>query len=125
MYKKLFLSSCLLLNILFCVAQQKKLPKISFERSYVMLDTIAYNVPVTVEFVFKNKGKSDLLIKNIITSCGCASAEYPKTPIKKRKTGIIKITYNAGTKGSFYKTLLIESNAANSPTPIGIKGFVF
>lgn len=124
MYKKLFLSSCLLLNILFCVAQQKKLPKISFERSYVMLDTIAYNVPVTVEFVFKNKGKSDLLIKNIITSCGCASAEYPKTPIKKRKTGIIKITYNAGTKGSFYKTLLIESNAANSPTPIGIKGFV-
>lgn len=124
MYKKLFLSSCLLLSILFCSAQQKKLPKISFERSYVQLDTIAYNVPVTVEFVFKNKGKSDLLIKNIITSCGCASAEYPKTPIKKRKTGIIKITYNAGTKGSFYKTLLVESNATNSPTPIGIKGFV-
>lgn len=124
MCKRLILTACLFIPFLLCNAQQK-LPKIIIKNKYVKVDTIPFNIPITIDYVFKNTGKSDLIIKNIITSCGCASAEYPKTPIKKRKKGIIKLIYNAGTKGSFYKTLLVESNATNSPTPIAIQGFVF
>lgn len=124
MYKRLLFTCCLLLPFLLCKAQQK-LPILTIKNKYVTVDTIPFNIPITINYEFKNTGKSDLIIKNIVTSCGCASAEYPKMPIKKRKKGIIKLTYNAATKGIFYKTLLIESNAANSPTPIAIQGFVF
>jgi hypothetical protein len=123
MNKRLFITPFLLVSIVFCSAQKKN-PTISITKKFVQLDTIPFNVPIIINYEFKNTGKSNLIIENIIASCGCTLAQWPKNHIKKRKKGIIKLTYNAGIKGTFYKTLLVESNAQNSPTPISIQGYV-
>ncbi len=40
-------------------------------------------------------------------------------------TGSISIHYNTSNIGAFYKTIVVKSNAANSPTSVlCIKGFV-
>jgi hypothetical protein len=64
-------------------------------------------------FVFKNVGKTPLIISNASASCGCTVPEFPKEPIMPGKTGQIKVTFNtAGKSGPFQKTVYIMSNAS-------------
>jgi hypothetical protein len=64
-------------------------------------------------FVFKNVGKTPLIISNASASCGCTVPEFPKEPIMPGKTGQIKVTFHtAGKNGPFQKTIFIMSNAS-------------
>jgi hypothetical protein len=78
-------------------------------------------------FVFKNVGKTPLIISNASASCGCTVPEFPKEPIMPGKTGQLKVTFNtAGKSGPFDKTVYIMSNASvnNERYEIHIKGSV-
>lgn len=101
-----------------------KLPELKFETLYYNFDTIAFEKPVSYIFKFKNIGKSDLLIKNVMVDCKCTTTEWSKMPYKKRKKGSIKITYNAGTKGEFYKNIIVMTNGKTANQSLTIKGFV-
>lgn len=103
---------------------QNKLPELTFENKIHNFDTIKYNEPVNCNFKFKNTGKADLLIKNIISTCGCSVPEWNKLPYKRKGKGVIKITFNARTKGSFFKTLIVESNGKTPSQAITIRGYV-
>jgi hypothetical protein len=103
---------------------QNKLPELTFENKIHNFDTIKYNEPVNCNFNFKNTGKADLLIKNIISTCGCSVPEWSKSPYKKKSRGVIKVTFNARTKGSFFKTLLVETNGKTPSQAITIRGYV-
>jgi hypothetical protein len=103
---------------------QKKLPELTFESTIFDFDSIIYDEPVNYSFKFQNTGKADLLIKNIVSPCGCSIPEWSKLPYKKKSKGIIKVTFNARTKGSFFKTLLVESNGKTPSQAITIRGFV-
>jgi hypothetical protein len=81
---------------------------------------------VTYSFRFKNVGKSDLLIANISTSCGCTVSNYPKTPIKPGAEDKIEVTFDSeGKQGYQNKTLSIAANTQPSTSTLTIKAMVF
>ncbi|MDD3773029.1 MAG: DUF1573 domain-containing protein [Weeksellaceae bacterium] len=60
---------------------------------------------------FTNTGKSPLIIKKAVGSCGCTVPIWPKEPIAPGKTDSIKITYDAGSqKGRQQKTVTLTTN---------------
>lgn len=64
------------------------------------------------KFVFKNTGKSPLIIQNAAASCGCTTPEWSKEPVKPGKTGTITVRYDTkGRPGPFTKNVWITSNA--------------
>jgi hypothetical protein len=106
------------------VKKDKNAPVITFETTVHDYGTIPYNGDGTCEFKFKNTGKTPLILQNCQASCGCTVPEWPKEPIQKKKTGVIKVKYATTRVGAFTKTITVTSNADNSPVIITIKGTV-
>ncbi len=123
MKKFILFSTIVLLCIGTSQAQKsKKMAEMTFKDIKHNFGEIEYAGNGTYEFVFKNTGKADLIIKNVSSSCGCTVPTWPKAPIKKRKKGTIKVKYDTKRLGSFYKTITIYSNAKNSPITLTISG---
>ena len=76
------------------------------------------------EFKFKNTGKEPLIISNARGSCGCTVPTWPKEPIMKGQTGIIKVHYDTKRVGAFTKTVTITSNSKTPSKVITIKGLI-
>ncbi len=102
----------------------KKAPEITFESNFYDYGIIQQGSDGIHEFVFKNTGKSPLILTNVKSSCGCTVPTWPKTPIKKKKKSAIKVKYNTHRIGNFQKTVTVFSNAKNSPVRLTIKGKV-
>ena len=102
----------------------KKAPEITFQKIEYDFGTIAYGSDATCEFVFKNTGKSPLILTKVRSSCGCTIPSWPKTPIKKKKTDKVTVKYNTHRMGRFHKTITVTSNAKNSPIVLTITGKV-
>jgi Protein of unknown function (DUF1573) len=85
---------------------------------------IPQSVPVTVEFAFTNTGDEALIIKDVITSCGCTASDYTKEPIMPGKSSKIKVSFNAANPGSFSKTITVNSNDMEAAKVLLIKGVV-
>ncbi|CAN5179760.1 hypothetical protein BH09BAC1_BH09BAC1_02190 [soil metagenome] len=105
-------------------AQEGSEPVITFTAETHDFGDIPQGKPVTVEFKFKNTGKTDLILDNVKPSCGCTTPEWSKEPIAPGATGIIKATYNAANAGPFNKAITITSNATEGTKRIFIKGSV-
>jgi hypothetical protein len=101
-------------------------PEITFESVLHDYGTINKGADGTCEFRFKNTGKEDLLLTKVQPSCGCTALDdWPKEPIKKNKTGVIKVKYNnMHIVGPFQKVITVESNAINNRVTLTIKGNV-
>lgn len=114
--------------ILSCIvahAQRTTVAGIEFEYTTFNYDTIEQGSDGLCTFTFRNTGSEPLIITGASSSCGCTTPEYSKTPVLPGKTGRIKVKYNTETLGSFRKTVVVKSNAANAPTSVlRIKGFV-
>lgn len=103
----------------------KNAPVITFEKTTHDFGNM-YGGEAIYEFAFKNTGKSDLLLTDVKAGCGCTVIQdWPKEPIKKNKTGKIKVKYNNVTvPGKFSKVVTVTSNANNSPITLTIQGNV-
>jgi len=81
-----------------------------------------------VEHTFKitNKGKSDLVIRDVKASCGCTAVKPDKNIIKPGETTSMKAIFNsAGKTGRQNKTISIITNSPDQPRSIlWIKGNV-
>jgi hypothetical protein len=86
--------------------------------------TIALRVPVSVEFAFTNTGDAPLIIKEVITSCGCTAPDYTKEPIMPGKSSAIKVNYNAANAGAFSKTITVKTNETETGKTLIIRGTV-
>ncbi len=97
----------------------------NFESEEFNFGSIEQGESVTHEFKFKNTGSEPLIISKAEGSCGCTVPIFPKEPILKNQTGVIKVTFNStGKFGIQDKTVTISSNAKQSPMVIHIKGTV-
>jgi len=106
-------------------AENKNAAEMTLTEEEFNFGTIKQGESVTHEFSFTNEGKEDLIITNAQGSCGCTVPLYPKEPIKKGASGVIKVTFNsAGKMGMQDKTVTITSNAKNSPRILHLKGTV-
>jgi hypothetical protein len=87
-------------------------PYMYFKEESHNLGKVTEGEKVSYTFVVENKGKTDLLIKNVETSCGCTVANFEKKPIPSGKTGNIELVLNtSGKVGRVTKTARVTSNA--------------
>lgn len=104
--------------------EDKKAPEIKFKTDLIDYGTIEQKADGEREFVFKNTGKSPLVISNCVGSCGCTVPTWPKEPIKPGKTAAIKVKYDTNRLGHFEKNVTVTSNAKNGQVMLKIKGDV-
>ena len=77
---------------------------------------------VSYEFKFTNTGKSDLIIVDVNTSCGCTVPSFPRTPIRPGEKGAIKVSFNSAGKFGFQaKNILVVANTQPNTTLLRIK----
>jgi hypothetical protein len=86
--------------------------------------SIVYGADGSVDFVFANEGTKPLVITNVASTCGCTVPTWPKEPIEPGKKGTIAVVYNTKLVGPFNKTIVVYSNANNSPVRISVLGKV-
>ena len=99
-------------------------PEMTFDKETHDYGTIKQGADGTCEFRFTNTGNEPLVITSARGSCGCTVPTYPKEPILKGQSAVIKVTYDTKRVGPFTKTVTIESNAKTNPKMLSIKGVV-
>jgi len=102
-----------------------KLPVIKFREEIHDFGKIIEGETVSYYFKFTNTGKSDLLIADVNTSCGCTVSDYPKPPIRPGQSNFIKVSFNsAGKRGFQTKNIIVVANTQPNSTTIRIKAQV-
>ena len=97
----------------------------SFEKDEFDFGNLKQGESSTYEFKFTNEGNEPLVISKAEGSCGCTVPIFPKEPIMKGQTAIIKVTFNStGKSGVQDKTVTITSNAKQNPMVLHMKGIV-
>lgn len=97
--------------------------RISAKHEVIDCGSVLYEQPVTAKFELRNKG-NELIIDTVRTSCGCATASYPRTSIMKGDNFTVEVTYDARQLGHFEKEVAIFSNASDKPFYLKMKGVV-
>lgn len=98
--------------------------EITTENKVIDCGQIVFRTPVTAEFLVENSGSQPLIIKDVRTSCGCTTVDYPTTPIPPKQKFMVKATYDAKQLGRFNKQIGIYSNGSAEPTMLSIRGVV-
>ncbi|MBN1116127.1 MAG: DUF1573 domain-containing protein [Bacteroidales bacterium] len=102
----------------------EKIAKIKFKETTFNYGQLEFNGDGYSEFVFVNEGKSDLVLTNVKSSCGCTVAKWPKEPIPPGKKSSIAVKYDTSKPGSFNKSIIVYSNGSKYPVVLKIKGNV-
>src|SRR5690242_16730931 len=84
-------------------ADNPNAPEMTFETDLHDYGTIKQGADGGCEFKFKNTGKEPLVISNAKGSCGCTVPTWPKEPIMKGQTAVIKVHYDTKRPGPFTK----------------------
>ncbi|MCR4921698.1 MAG: DUF1573 domain-containing protein [Bacteroidaceae bacterium] len=110
----------LLLFPLFAAAQPRFVPDVEI----VKVGEVKFQTPKRVTFGFANKGDEPLQIRSVQPSCGCLDVVWPSQPIAGGERGEIQVTYDARMMGTFYKDLLVATNASPEPVRLALQGCV-
>jgi hypothetical protein len=126
---KVILISFILLSTVSCSEKSGKKPdrnasKIKFEKTNHDFGEIKYGGEASFDFKFSNTGKSPLILDNVRSTCGCTVPEWTREPVDVSNTGSIRVIYDTHRVGAFSKTLIVYSNASNSPVRLFIEGRV-
>lgn len=72
--------------------------------------------PSVVSFDFTNESAVPLEIENVISSCGCTVADWPRKAVKAGENGRIQVQFNpAGMYGELEKHIKIKANLSDAP----------
>lgn len=76
-------------------------------------------------FSFTNTGKSELIITDAKSTCGCTVPDWPKQPIAPGETGEILVKFNTnGKPNKQSKTVTLTTNTAVGKETVVIKAQV-
>lgn len=106
------------------VATSIAVSSISWKSELIDVQEIPQSKPKSIDFEFKNTGKTVVIITDVKGSCGCTATSYTKTPIQPGATATVTATYNAANKGAFSKTVTVTTNTGETPTVLTFKGTV-
>lgn len=107
------------------IVDMSKLPAFQFKQEEHDFGKIQQGEKVSFTFVFKNIGKSDLIISDAKASYGCTVADYPKAPVKPGADGDITVSFNSeGKKGIQNKTVTLVANTQPNTKVLTIKSEV-
>lgn len=99
-------------------------PKITFKQDKQELGYILWRQPVTVNYEFTNTGDKPLVISNVTTSCGCATATWTREPVPAGGKGVVTAVFDAEAIGHFYKEVGVYCNASSLPIYLEFNGEV-
>lgn len=97
-------------------------PSMHFEETKYNFGFIRQGEIVTHEYSFSNNGDAPLVISECEAACECTKVEFPKEPIMPKATGKIKVTFDSkSAMDRQERTVIVKSNAANSPVTLVFK----
>jgi hypothetical protein len=99
------------------VKEKENAPKIEFEEKNFNFGKVPFSQKqVEKEFVFKNTGKRDLIIRKIRTTCGCTTTNLEKKVLKPGESSSFNAVFKFGSrKGMQRKTIYVISNDPSNP----------
>ncbi|MGE5423894.1 MAG: DUF1573 domain-containing protein [Syntrophothermus sp.] len=101
------------------------LPVIKFENTEHDFGRIIDGETVAYNFKFTNTGKTDLVISEVSTSCGCTVPDYPKEPVRPGQQGNVKVSFNSTGKHGFQsKNIVVVANTQPNTTIVKIRAEV-
>jgi len=106
-------------------ADLSELPVLTFTEKEHDFGKIIEGESVSYDFTFTNTGKTDLVIIDVSTSCGCTVPSYPKTAIRPGQGASVKVAFNSrGRRGMQTKNVVVVSNTQPNTTQLKIKAQV-
>jgi len=100
-------------------------PILTFEKTTYDFGKIKQGEKVHYDFIFKNSGKTPLIISNATASCGCTVPEPPKDPIQPGAESVIKVIFDStGKSGIQDKVITVTSNGNPSINEVHLTGEV-
>ncbi len=105
--------------------ENKGMPAITFEENEHDFGKVIQGEKVSYHFKFENTGKSDLIITDVSSSCGCTVPKFTREPVKPGQEGNILVTFDSGNrKGYQNKTVTVVSNTNPNTKVLRIKAQV-
>ena len=102
-----------------------KRPKITFAEQFWDFKNITEGEIVEHTFDFTNTGDGNLVISNVVASCGCTAPDWPKEPVKPGQKSSIKVKFNStGKFADQSKDVTVQANTVPNETKITFKAFV-
>lgn len=93
-------------------------PVAEFDKKVFNFGTIKQGEKVSNNFKLTNTGKSDLLIRNVRTSCGCTAVKHANI-VKPGETTEIAVTFNSrGKRNRQNKSISVITNDPKNPTTV-------
>ena len=117
---KTALPFCLLTLLPFNVQAQQ----LSVKNEVIDCGNVIYEQPVTAKFEMQNMSSNPISIKDVKTSCGCTTVEYPKGQIAPGESFVVNATYDSRQMGHFFKDIALYSDASQQPFYLQIRGVV-
>ena len=117
---KTALPFCLLTLLPFNVYAQQ----LSVKNEVIDCGNVIYEQPVTAKFEMQNMSSNPISIKDVKTSCGCTTVEYPKGQIAPGESFVVNATYDSRQMGHFFKDIALYSDASQQPFYLQIRGVV-
>ncbi|HYK76577.1 MAG TPA: DUF1573 domain-containing protein [Daejeonella sp.] len=100
-------------------------PVFKFEKESYDFGQIAEGEQVNYSFVFKNIGKTPLIISDAAASCGCTVPEFSREPIAPNQEGKISVVFNSsGRSGMQNKVITVIANTVPAETELHLIGDV-
>ena len=99
-------------------------PVMTFDEKQFDFGEITQGTPVEHIFTYTNTGKSNLVVVNAKSSCGCTVPTYPKTPVAPGDSAEMLVKFNGSGKNQVSKTVTVTANTETGKETIKIKAFV-
>lgn len=117
-----------ILTMLSCFpanSQDVEPPLLHWEKKVISLGSVLEeNGHVQTAFHFTNKTNQRLVIEEIITECGCTTAEYSRDTLSHNEKGKVVISFDPQTRGGeFAKMILVKSNVEPYTDTLILEGF--
>lgn len=94
-------------------------PVLVVENTNFDFGTLTSGETVSHSYELSNKGRSDLIIRKLVSSCGCTAVLPSKKVIAPGETATINVVFNSrGKVGKQYKTITLITNSPKNPSVV-------
>ena len=122
------LSGLSILSLFSCFpanSQDVETPSILWDEKVISLGSVMEeNGNAQAAFHFINKTNQQLVLEEIITECGCTTAEYSKDTLQHNDKGSVWINFDPMTRGGdFAKMILVKTNVEPYTDTLILEGY--
>ena len=103
----------------------KGAPIVAFDRLVHDFGTVDEGEVINTSFVVTNSGKSNLVITDAKSTCGCTVPVWPKEPIAPGESAEVKVKFNTrGKPNKQSKSVTLYTNTATGREVVKVTGMV-